>query len=138
MITFRMSGVAAAATLLLSAVTPAAADDDDWAGLYQGLDALDGSVDYMSIVPLGDGKFDIRVVPSVNSYCDSGVGWNVADGRLENDGTLVRENVTVYCDGDEPRSVSDGVYARDDDTGIVTLEHPDDGRKLYYHRISGD
>lgn len=127
--------IAGAALVCLGAAIPALADDADWAGMYKGLDARDGSVDHLSIVPVGDGKFDIRIVPSTNSMCDDGRGWIVAEGRLS-DGALLRENVTVHCRGAEPKTVSDGVYYRDQETGMLTIESADDGRKLYYHLLS--
>jgi len=136
--TFRYLGAVATAAILAMAATPVIADDDDWAGLYQGLDAFDGSVDYLSIVPSSDGKFDIRVVPSAISLCESKVGWIVAEGRLVDDETLARENVKVHCSDAEPKSVPDGVYSRDDQTGILTIETPDDKRTNYYHKISNE
>jgi hypothetical protein len=136
--TFRYLGAVATAAILAMAATPVIADDDDWTGLYQGLDAFDGSVDYLSIVPSSNGKFDIRVVPSVISLCESKVGWILAEGRLVDDETLARENVKVHCSGAEPKSVPDGVYRRDDQTGILTIETPDDKRTNYYHKISND
>lgn len=115
---------------------PAAADDSDWIGLYKGLDALDGSVDYLSIAPTGPGTFDIRIVPSVISLCENGRGWIVADGTLTEDNTLRRHNSRVICEGREPVDIDDRIFTRDAQTGLIRFGATDDGRPLFYHRIS--
>ncbi|MCP4383155.1 MAG: hypothetical protein GY798_17330 [Hyphomicrobiales bacterium] len=118
------------------------AADDDWAGFYMGIDALDGSVGRMSIIPNGDGTFAIRVTAAAISMCadgpGSGAGWVSGTGRIV-DGSLVRKDAMLTCDGaGEARPISDWTFTRDEDTGILTLGAGDDGRKLFYHRISGD
>jgi len=115
------------------------ADDADWAGLYVGIDALDGSIDRLSIVPNGDGTFDIRMVSDGISLCDpeTPAGIILATGRIV-DGQLVRENVRLKCEAADEIALDDGVYTRDDGTGILTLPAPDDGRQMQYHRISDD
>ncbi len=134
--TSRILWLLTAAFLLATNVTPALADDEDWAGMYQGLDSLDGSIDYMSIVPLGNGMFDIRIVPSRISICDTetGAGVITALGRLTDEG-LVREKPLLKCFGLEPRIIKDSLYTRDDKTGILTPLASYDGRKHYFHRI---
>ena len=134
----RIVGAFAAALFLGHALTPALAEDADWAGLYQGIDALSGSVDFLSIVPLGEGKFDVRAKPGIFVLCESRDGWIVADGRLA-DGKLMRENTQIHCGGGAATTtIPDTVYTRDEATGILTLEAYNDQRKLYYHRISGN
>lgn len=130
----RMLGWAAALSLAL--IGPAVADESDWAGLYKGLDALDGSVDYLSIAPSGEDRFDIRIVPSVISLCDNGRGWIVAEGKLTEDNRLHRFNAKVICDGAEPVALDDRFLVRDARSGIVRFEASDDRRPLIYHRIS--
>jgi hypothetical protein len=115
------------------------ANDDDWAGFYIGIDALDGSIDQLSIVPNGDGTFDIRMVSDGISLCDAETpaGMIVATGRIV-DGQLVRENVRLKCEKADETALDDGAYTRDGETGILTLPAPDDGRQMQYHRLSGD
>lgn len=114
----------------------ALADDADWVGLYKGLDALDGSIDYLSIAIKGPGEFDIRVVPSVFSLCENGKGWIVAEGRLTDEGKLHRFNSRAVCEGGEPFDIRDRFLVRDEQTGIVRFGATDDDRPLIYHRIS--
>jgi len=133
----RIIGAVAAALFLGHVATPVVADDTDWAGFYQGIDGLSGSVDRVSIVPLGDGKFNIRIKPGIFVLCESRDGWIVADGRLS-DGKLMRENTQIHCGGGAATTtIPDTVYTRDEATGILTLEAYNDQRKLYYHRMSG-
>lgn len=117
---------------------PALADQNDWVGLYKGLDALDGSIDYMSISPTGPDMFEIRIMPSVISLCDTGQGWILADGRLTEDGQLHRHNGQVICEGNDPVSVDDRYLDRDPQTGIISYGATDDRRPLIYHRISSN
>lgn len=128
------------AVLLTAAVGagPAQADDDDWAGFYVGIDDADGSVDRLSIVPIGDATFNIRVVLSKASLCAGGeTGLIVGTGRIEDD-KLVRRDAILRCGDTEGRAIEDRTYTRDDDTGILTIKAGDDGRSLFYHRISDD
>jgi len=131
--------VAAAVLLATVGLANAQADEDDWAGLYIGLDAQDGSIDHLSIVPMGDGAFDIRMVSDGISLCDPehASGVIVATGRLV-DGQLVRENVRLRCEGAEEVPIADGSYTRDKKTDIVMLAAPDNGRQMQYHRMSED
>ena len=103
----------------------ASAADDDWIGLYIGIDALDGSVDHLSIVPNGDGSYGIRMTSSALAMCTPAptAGWIVATGRLV-DGNLVREDVVYGCAGsDEMTPLGDGIYHRNEETGILTIEN---------------
>jgi hypothetical protein len=113
-----------------------AGEEHDWVGLYQGLDALDGSIDNMSIMRTGDGEFHIRIVPSRISLCESGVGWIVGDGRLA-DGVMVRHNSLLFCEGHEPEPLVDVEIVRDDLTGVLSNRTEDDQRILYYHPVGG-
>jgi hypothetical protein len=115
------------------------ADDEDWTGFYIGLDAQDGSIDRLSIVPNGDATFDIRMVSTGISLCDPAnpAGVITATGRLV-DGQLVRENVLLRCQGAEEVILKDTTYTRDADTGILTMPAPDNGRQMQYHPVSGD
>jgi hypothetical protein len=117
----------------------AQADEDDWAGYYIGLDAQDGSIDRLSIVPNGDGTFDIRMVSTAISLCDPSdpAGVITATGRLV-DGQLVRENVLLRCQGAEEISLKDTTYTRDEGTGILTMPAPDNARQMQYHPVSSD
>lgn len=112
------------------------ADQVSWSGLYKGLDARDGSIDYLSIVPTGPDTFDIRIMPSAISSCESGVGWVLAEGRLESDGTITRHNSIRVCDGVDRQDMADAVFQRDPETGVVSFGASDDGRALYFHPIS--
>jgi hypothetical protein len=122
----------------LIAAGPAVADEDDWTGFYLGIDAADGSLDYLSIVPLGDGRFDIRIAVSGHSMC-SGAGAAVvhATGRLEDD-RLVREEGELVCDGADKVAHPGVVYELDEDEKFLATQAPDDGRMLYFHRLSED
>ena len=131
--------IATSALVALFALAgPATADENDWVGLYKGLDALDGSIDYMSISKSGPGAFEIRTMPSVISLCESGRGWVVAEGSLTDDNRLQRQNARVFCEDSEPFGIDDVMFVREDDTGIIRFEAADDRRNLIYHRISTD
>lgn len=133
-------GLALALALALTAGAGLAAADD-WAGYYLGIDGGDGSVDAMSIVPHGDGTYSVRVRSDRYSLCRTKAGGHTdgyitATGHVEGKG-LVRRDVILTCHGHpESRQVRESTYTRDPETGILTLEAPDDSRKLYYHRIS--
>ena len=130
------TGIALAVIL---AGTGAVLADDDWAGLYQGIDIVDGSHDVMSIVPNGDGTYDIRVKSTGLAYCDDGARPGVirAEARVEA-GQLVREKVAYRCEGEAGfTDMEDGTYVRDDETGILTIEVRG-GRLNHYHRMSED
>lgn len=131
--------IAASILVFLFALSgPALADDEDWIGLYKGLDALDGSINYMSISSTGPGTFEIRTVLTVISLCEGGSGWIVGQGRVSDDDTLMRHDARVFCRGEEPFSLKDMTFLRDDDTDVISIDAPDDGRALIYHRISDD
>lgn len=121
---------------VLALASPAIADESGWAGLYKGLDALDGSIDYLSIAPSGEDMFDIRIMPSVISLCENGRGWIVAEGKLTDGNKLHRFNAQVMCEGIEPLSLEDKMLVRDAQTGIIRFEATDDRRPMIYHRIS--
>lgn len=121
---------------LLALASPAIADENDWAGLYKGLDALDGSIDYLSIAPSGPGEFELRTVPSIMSLCKNGRGWIVAEGRLTDDNRLHRFNARAFCEDKEPFDIEDRFFVRDAQTGIIRFDASDDRRPLIYHRIS--
>lgn len=126
-------------TVVIGAV-PAHADDADWAGIYMGVDAADGSIDTLSIAPRGDGTFDIRMSSTEFAACAGGTrgGVVLATGRVV-DGRLVRENVTYKCQGDgKAKPFPDGTYVRDKETGILTIEVPSTGRTNYYHRLGNN
>ncbi len=115
------------------------ADDDDWVGFYTAIDALDGSVDHLSIVQNSDGTYDIRMTSSALALCtpDQTAGWIVATGRLVG-GNLVRENVMFGCVGtDGMTPMADGTYTRDHETEILTIEGPLD-RLNHYHPVHDD
>lgn len=121
---------------VLACASPAIADESDWAGLYKGLDALDGSIDYLSIASTGPGTFDIRIMPSVISLCENGRGWIVAEGKLTEDSRLHRHDAQLVCDGAEPISLEDKMLEREAETGIIRFGATDDLRPMIYHRIS--
>lgn len=112
----------------------ARADADPWAGFYQAIDPEDGSTNYMSIVPKGDGSYILQVVVSEHARCDAPAVF-VADARLEDD-SLIRENTVLRCDGADEIEHSDATYSLDEENGIVSLSAPFDGRTLFYHRVS--
>ena len=113
---------------------------DQFAGFYQGIDAGDGSIDTMSIVPNGDGTYTLRVIASRMSFCliddTHRSGVLTATARVIN-GRLSRQDVEVRCEGsDEVLFIPDSTYEYDARNGILTLVAVDDGRLLHYHRIS--
>ena len=135
----RISWLAAVLTVVVG-VVPARADDADWAGIYVAVDAVDGSIDTLSIAPRSDGTFDIRMSSTEFAACAGGTrgGVVLATGRIV-DGRLVRENVTYKCQGDgEAKPFPDGTYVRDKETGMLTIEVPSVGRTNYYHRLGND
>lgn len=137
----RRTVILAAAAIGLC-VGPASADEDDWGGLYKAIDAKDGSVDRLSIVPDDQRSFIVRMTSTGISLCadssDNTAGWITATGRLTDDG-MVRENAMLTCAATgESRPIADSTYKLDDDTEILTINTPDDGRAIYYHRLSDD
>jgi hypothetical protein len=131
--------LAAILTVVISAV-PARADDADWVGIYVGVDAVDGSIDTLSIVRKSDNTFDIRMSSTEFAECTGGAraGVLLATGRIVDD-RLVRENVTYKCRGDgEAKPFPDGAYVRDKETGMLSIEVPSVGRTNYYHRLGHD
>lgn len=130
----------AAVLTIVIGVVPARADDADWAGIYVGVDAVDGSIDTLSIVRASDNTFDIRMSSTEFAKCTGGAraGLLLATGRIV-DGRLVRENVTYKCQGDgEAKPFPDGTYARDTETGMLSIDVPSVGRTNYYHRLGDD
>ncbi len=120
----------------LLSTTPASAEDDSWSGLYKGLDALDGSIDYLSISRTDSETYELRIVPSVISLCTTGHGWIVAEGTLDGTDRMLRRNSRVYCEGEEPRDIDDRVLMLDRDAGIIRYGATDNRRPLIYHRVS--
>ncbi|WP_419912431.1 hypothetical protein [Hoeflea sp.] len=92
----------------------------------------------MSISTTGPGAFEIRIMPSVISLCESGRGWIVAQGRALDDNRLERHGARLFCEGSEPTSIRDLILVRDDETGVISFGATDDRRPLIYHRISTD
>jgi len=130
----------AAVLAVVIGVVPARADDADWAGIYMGVDAVDGSIDTLSIVRKSDNTFDIRMSSTEFSKCTGGAraGLLLATGRIV-DGRLVRENVTYKCQGDgEAKPFPEGTYVRDKETGMLSIDLPSVGRTNYYHRLGDD
>ncbi|SLN64970.1 hypothetical protein [Ruegeria meonggei] len=114
------------------------ADEDDWSGLYKGLDILDGSIDYLSISRTDAETYELRIIPSVISLCQTGRGWIVADGVLNDEGNMLRQNGRVFCEGEQPNDVPDRVLSREKETGIIRYGATDDKRPLVYHKVSSD
>ncbi|WP_421725811.1 hypothetical protein [Bauldia sp.] len=117
--------------------------DDDWAGLYTAIDGKDGSVDRLSIVPNSNGTFTIHMTSTGLSLCadagDNTAGWINATGRLAGK-ALLREHVRVTCAATgESRDIASSRYAiHEVNDDILMMRAPDDGRALYYHRVSDD
>lgn len=135
----KVSWLAAVLTVVVGVVL-ARADDADWSGIYIGVDAVDGSIDTLSIAHKGDSTFDIRMSSTGFAKCAGGTqgGLLLATGRIV-DGRLVRENCTYKCQGaGEAKPFPDGTYVRDKETGMLTIEVPSVGRKNYYHRLGSD
>ena len=120
----------------LIAAGPAVADDDDWIGVYLGVDAADGSMDYLSIVPGDDDTFAITIAVSAHGMCP-GTGAAVvhAAGRLDGD-RLVREEGTLTCAGADAVAHPGTVYELGKNNRYVAAPAPNDGRKLHFHRLS--
>lgn len=123
---------------VVSMAAPLWADENSWSGLYKGLDALDGSIDYLSISAIDADTYELRIVPSVISLCDTGRGWIIAKGKLNGDNEMLRQNGQVFCEGEAPRDVPDRVLTRDPQTAIIRYGATDDRRPLVYHKISTD
>ncbi|WP_299890481.1 hypothetical protein [uncultured Ruegeria sp.] len=133
---YRILSVVLAGAIALPA--HAFAEKDDWSGLYKGLDVYDGSIDYLSISLTSVETFELRIIPSVISLCETGRGWIVAEGKLNDEGKMLRQNSRVFCDGEEPADVADRVLTLDANTGIIRYEATDDRRPLVYHKVSSN
>lgn len=110
---------------------------DDWAGLYQAIDAVDGSIDTMAIMPVGDGTYDIRTTSTGFGLCgdDPSPGFLTATGHVE-DGSLIRKNVRFSCIGnDKTGELDDGAaYEPNEEVDVLTIKGPYD-RVNHYYRI---
>ena len=114
----------------------ALADDDDWAGLYQAVDIVDGSVDTLSIAPNDDGTYEIRMSSTGFGMCDEGksAGALHGTGHVE-DGHLVRKDVTFRClESGETGELKSTRYVPHEELDILTIEGPG-GRVTRFHKI---
>lgn len=127
---------AIAIALATMAGAGAAADENDWTGFYTAIDAIDGSIDSLSIVAIGDDTYRIVMSSTDLAMCSDGTqpGVILATGRVVED-SLVREKVVAKCAGASvEQALPDGVYLRDEDTGVLMLNGTM-GRENYYHPI---
>jgi len=119
------------------ALAPAHADD--WAGLYVGIDSLDGSLDYVSIAPQGDGTYSFRVSATKFGFCEAAHPEAVLTGvgRISDD-ALVIGDATIWCSGSqgEPLQIFDLPLAIDRNSGELSFPAASDGRRLNFTRIS--
>ncbi|MCP4384235.1 MAG: hypothetical protein GY798_22970 [Hyphomicrobiales bacterium] len=126
---------------MLWAVLGAAAyaDDDDWAGLYEGLDPRSGSTDHLSLVPSGNGAFDVILVTDRFSLCDQTPGW-FTGSATEVDGHLEVEIGERACsNGSEPEQATapgPRIDLIEDDEIVKVTPKVSGGIPLHYHRIS--
>ncbi|MEM7443968.1 MAG: hypothetical protein AAF414_11635 [Pseudomonadota bacterium] len=133
----KMMSIALATMFSVFCAQAALAEGDDWAGLYQAIDPVDGSVNYLSIVPLGDGLYELHVTVSHHGRCEA-PAVIVATGRLADD-NLHREQATLHCRGaDSPVEHGDSAYSLDHDNRIITHTASMDGRRMHFHRIGDD
>jgi len=135
----RRSLLLAAALVAIATGAAVADDDDDWVGFYMAIDAIDGSIDSLSIVANDDGTYQVVMSSTGLGTCADGTepGVITATGRVVED-QLVRTNVMARCIGaDDAQPMPDGAYVRDEDTGILLLEGPMD-RVNTYHPIGDD
>jgi hypothetical protein len=131
----KFAAIAVAMLFTLCGAGIAQADDSDWAGLYQAVDPVDGSINYMSIAPQDDGHFVLHIVVSDHGMCDA-PAVIVASGRLQND-AMIREDVFLRCHGSaEDVPHSEATYSLDAANGIIVYSAAFDGRTMYFHRIS--
>ncbi len=127
----------ALAAFLLAQPVLAQDEEDEWSGYYMGIDALDGSIDSLSIVHNEDGTYRILMSSTGLAFCKDGseAGLISATGKVV-DGKLVREKVSYTCTiSHESKPLPDSTYTRDAGTGILKLEGPSN-RVNYYHPIS--
>lgn len=119
--------------------TVSASASDDFNGFYKGIDAVDGSVDRLSIVRLPDRTFDIRMTSTGFAVCDNGTGpgFFATNGKVI-DGELVRDAVTVTCvETGEQAELPPSKYSFQHDEDVLTVEAIG-GRVNHYHRLSED
>ena len=122
--------------LTMGAAGLAHADDDDWAGLYQAIDSGDGSINYLSIVPLGGGRYELVKSISLHDRCE-GPAVIVATGTIVNR-QLVREDVVLRCEGADAVDHGEATYTLDRDNEIISVPAAIGDRQIHYHRIGGD
>jgi hypothetical protein len=131
--------IAAAAFCLLAQPVMAQDEEDEWSGFYMGIDALDGSIDSLSIVHNEDGTYRILMSSTGLAFCKDGAeaGLISAVGKVV-DGKLVREKVQYVCAiSHESKPLPDSTYTRDPATGILKLDGPSN-RMNYYHPVSSN
>lgn len=111
--------------------------NDAWAGIFAGVDAYDGSLDWMSIVPNGDGTYRIKVKSNSFGFCDTTDPQAImtGTGRIV-DGKLVRQNTVATCSDGDKKPLDDRTYTLDPTTGIVSLSANSTDRTLYYHQLA--
>lgn len=133
----RRAMMIAAAFCLLTPPVLAQDEEDEWTGYYMAIDALDGSIDSLSIVHNEDGSYRILMSSTGLAFCKDGAeaGLISATGKVI-DGKLVREQVKYTCAiSHESKPLPDSTYTRDPATGILKLDGPSN-RVNYYHPIS--
>ncbi|MBL8906914.1 MAG: hypothetical protein JNM20_09580 [Rhizobiales bacterium] len=135
----RRAVMIAGAFCLLAQPVVAQDEEDEWSGFYMGIDALDGSIDSLSIVRNEDGTYRILMSSTGLAFCKDGAegGLISAVGKVV-DGNLVREQVKYTCAiSHESKPLPDSTYIRDPATGVLLLNGPSN-RVNYYHPISSN
>ena len=115
------------------------ASDDDWAGVYIGIDAGDGSLNRMIILPGEDGNYRIVQKSSQYASCEEThpSAVTTADGRVVGE-ALRRENTQRRCtDTGDLKPAGEVELERIPGTGVVRYSGSSDGRPMIYHRFGG-
>ncbi len=127
--------------LILMPTLVAAQNADPWTGIFQAIDPVDGSIDYLSIIANGDGSYTLLGTASNHGVCakKSGMpkrGWHKASGTIR-DGKLTRENAIVTCEGlKDTFRVADTALTHNATSNTLSLPVMNGAKTLVFHRLN--
>ena len=133
--------IAAIFALFLTPTLVAAQNADPWTGIFQAIDPVDGSIDYLSIIANGNGSYTLIGTASNHGACAKKTGmpkrgWHKASGKIR-DGKLTRENAIVTCEGlKETIRVEDTALTHNATSNTLSLPVMNGAKTLVFHRLN--